>query len=155
MRQICPYEDKFGKFMHIQNFGTVRHIYVYYNIVRTHGLVMQKQNRKHIEQSFRYIIQILLKRNSCIFFTLFKQIQEYLGLWPIQARNVLRIQAYSQSYTYPDMFVHICAYFRRFRHIQDPGITGSKNQHLIFKSGSSSISLFKSFWNIFSFLFQK
>ena len=44
--------------MHIQNPGTVRHIHVYYDIVRTHGLVTHKWNRKHIEEVsgtlFRY-----------------------------------------------------------------------------------------------------
>ena len=51
----------------------------------------------------------------------------------------------------------IWEYFSRFRYIQDSDITGSDNvnQHLRVKSDSSFKSLFKSIWNIFSFLFQK
>ena len=47
----------------------------------------------------------------------------------------MHIQAYSQSYTYIEAYLPTLG----FRHIQDPGITGSNNvkQHLLFKSGSS------------------
>ena len=55
------------------------------------------------------------------------------------------------------MFAHIGADFSRFKQIQDPGIAESNNikQHLLFKSGFSFKSLFKSIWNIFAFLFQR
>ena len=43
-----------------------------------------------------------------------------------------------------NIFAHFCTYFSIFRHIQDPGITGSNN-----KSGCLFKSLFKSVWNIF------
>ena len=61
------------------------------------------------------------------------------------------------DYTYRGIFAHIWVCFSRFRHIQDPCITGpnSVNQHLLLKSGSFFKSLFRSIWNIFSFLFQK
>ena len=55
------------------------------------------------------------------------------------------------------VFTHIEVYLPtlRFRHIQDPGITDSSNvkQHLLFKSGSSFKSLFRSIWNNF-FIFD-
>ena len=43
-----------------------------------------------------------------------------------------------------------------FRYIQDYGITGSNNvkSHLLFKPGSSFISLFRSIWNVFHFSFK-
>ena len=51
----------------------------------------------------------------------------------------------------------IWAYFSRFRYIQDSDITGSDNvnHHLRLDSDSLFKSLFKSTWNICSFLFQK
>ena len=66
--------------------------------------------------------QTLLKSNSCILLTLFEQIQTYLELWLIQVRNVSRIFRHIHKVT------HIKAYLAtlRFRHIQDPGITGSE-----------------------------
>ena len=61
------------------------------------------------------------------------------------------IQAYLQSYTCRGIFGHIWAYFSGFRYIQNHDITGSNNvnQHLLFKSGSSFKSLFKSNFLIF------
>ena len=53
------------------------------------------------------------------------------------------IQAYSRSYilsyAYGRIFAHMQAYFSRFRHNQDHGITCSNivNQHLLSKSGFS------------------
>ena len=59
---------------------------------------------------------------------------------------------------YYSRVIYACSdsYLGRFKHIQDPGITGSKNvnQQLPFKSGFSFKSLFRSIWNIFLFLFQ-
>ena len=50
------------------------------------------------------------------------------------------IQVYSQSYTCRSIFAHIRAYFRKFRNIQDLGITSSNNfnEYLLFKSGTSN-----------------
>ena len=51
------------------------------------------------------------------------------------------------------MFAHVGACFSRFRHIQDPGITGSNNakQNLLFKSGYS----IKNHWsNLFGIFFH-
>ena len=57
------------------------------------------------------------------------------------------VLAYSQSYRYRGIFATL-----GFRHIQDPGITGSSNvkEHLLFKSGSS----FKSFGTFSYFCFK-
>ena len=61
------------------------------------------------------------------------------------------------SLRYYSRVIHACSahYLGRFRHIQDPGITGSSNinQHLLVKSCSSFKSLLGSIWNIFLFLF--
>ena len=109
----------FGRFRHIQSPGTVRHIHVYLSIFRNHGLFRHIQNR--------------LKSNSCIFWILIEQIQKFLALWLIWARNVSRIFRNIHKVT------HTEAYFPTLgiRHIQDPAITGSSNvkQHLLFKSG--------------------
>ena len=85
-----------------------------------------------------------------------RQIQA-LEPWLIQARNVSRIFQHIHKVTYRGIFAHIRAYFSRFRHIQDPGISGrnSVNQHLLFKPGSSFKSLFKSIWDIFFIFVSK
>ena len=81
------------------------------------------------------------------------RILAYLG-----TQSFTHILAYSQSYTYRGIFVHIRTYFSIFRHIQGPGISGSNNvnQHLLFKAVSSFKSLFKNlFGTFFTFLCQK
>ena len=119
----------------------------YSGIFKTIDIFSQFQARySGITQEQFMLILNFIQADSGIFRTL-----AYLGT---------HIQAYSQSYIlgyiYRGILSHIRVYFSRFRHIQDPCITdpNSVNQHLLFKSGSSFKSLFKS-WNIFSFLFQK
>ena len=63
------------------------------------------------------------------------------------------IQAYSRSYIsryiYIGIFVHIQAYFSRFKCIQESCTNVCSSSHVFFKS------LFKYIWNTFWFLFQK
>ena len=124
----------------------------YSGIFRTIHIFNQFQPRYSglTQEQFMHILNLTWE-DSGIFTTL-----AYLG-----TQCFTHIQVYSQSYilgyTYRGIFAHIRVYFSRFRHIQNPSITGPNSvvQHLLFKSGSSFKSLFKSIWNIFSFLFQK
>ena len=63
-----------------------------------------------------------------------------IEIWLIKAGIVSpHIQVYSEGYTYRGILAHIRAYFRKFRHIQNSGITGlnNVNEYLLFKSGTS------------------
>ena len=102
--------------------------------------------------------QILLKSNSWIFWILIEQIQTYLELLLIWARIVSLIFRHIHKVTHFEEYLLTLG----FRHIQDPGSNvrfkkyGSSNvkKRLLFKSGSSFKSLFRSIWNIFSFYFK-
>ena len=93
------------------------------------------------------LFQTLLRSISCIFWILIEQIETYLEPWLIWTRNVSRIFRHIHKGTHTEAYLPILG----FSHNQDPAIIGSNNvkQHLLFKSGYSFKSLFRSFWNIF------
>ena len=75
----------------------------------------------------------------------------------IQNYGLFRYVMFHRYFRQINKVTHIEAYLPtlEFRYIQDPGITGSSNvkQHMLVNSGSSFKSLFRSIWNLFSFLF--
>ena len=71
----------FGRFRHIQNPGTVRHeqldIFMYIKVYSESMAYSDIFRTVDIFSKFK----MLLNSNSCIFGTLYKQIQTYLELW--------------------------------------------------------------------------
>ena len=81
-----------------------------------------------------------------------EQIMTHLELMVTQARNTSCIFRHIHKVKHIETYLPTL----RFSHIQDPGITSSNNvkQHLLFKSGSSFKSLFRSAWKFFHFCFK-
>ena len=143
LRHICPHS---GMIWQIQAHSESWHSWTYSCMyIKAYSETMAYSSILRTVEIFSQF-QTLLKINSCIFWTLFEQIEIYLELWLIYARNVLRIFRYIHKVTH----IGISLPTLGFRCIQSPGITGSNGvkQHLLFKSGSSFKSLFRSIWNI-------
>ena len=113
-----------GRFRHIQNPGTVRHIHVYYGIFRTHGFFRYIQNHRHIQSVsgtvFRYYSRAIHAYS-----------EPYLGRFRHNQKSGLIRSVMFHTYSAIFTTLHISrnmsrirAYFSRFRHIEDPCITG-------------------------------
>ena len=148
IRLIYPHSDIFWE---IQNQHLVDLEYLepmaYSGILRTVNIFSQFQASYSgitQEQFIMYVLNYSGRfrhiQNSCLF------------------RHVM-FHAYSGAFTKLRLSRNICPHSGMHQQIlacQDPCIIGpnSVNQHLLFKSGSSFKSLFKSFWNIVPSLFQ-
>ena len=113
----------------------------YSGIFSTVGIFRQFQAHDSgiIQEQFTHILNIT-------------QADSGIEIWLIQAGIVSPIFRYIHKVTHTEaIFAHIRAHFRKFRHIQDPGITGSNNvnEYLLFKSGTSNhcSELFETFFH--------
>ena len=135
LRHICAHQVYFDRFRHIQDPGILVQFEIFMYI-------------KTCSEPYSGLIQVLRKRNWCIYWILFRLTQAYIqnsGLF----RHIMFL-AYSGIFTKLHKSRHIWVYFSRFRYIQDPDITSSNNvnQYLCVKSCSSFKSLLRSIWNI-------
>ena len=152
-RFMCPHS---GMFRQIQAYLESWQNQTYSCILRHIQSPRHIQNHRH---SFRHVI--LFRDYSR---AIYAYSEPYLGRFRyIQIPDLFRhimFHSHSRICTKLHLSRNICPHsgiFQQIRHIQDACITGpnSVNQHLLLKSSSSFKSLFKSFWNIYSFLFQK
>ena len=148
IRFIYPHSDIFCEIQN-QNLADLECLepMAYSGILRTVNIFSQFQasySEITQEQFIMYVLNCSGRfrhiQNSCLF------------------RHVM-FHAYSGAFTKLRLSRNICPHSGMHQQIlacQDPCIIGpnSVNQHLLFKSGSSFKSLFKSFWKIVPSLFQ-
>ena len=125
LRLFCP---SFGRFSYIQNLGT--YLCQTYSCILSYiqntWLIQAYLAPSHISSVsgtlFRYYSRAIYAYSENHLGRFRHRNLAYLGTYCLT-----HIQVYSQSYTYRSIFAHTWPYFRKFRHIQDTGITGSTN----------------------------